>query len=521
MFLCILFFLTCVSGQGAPLSWFSFQSFSEPRMLCTAVTVNSSIVVVGGRNVNGDTINTTEIFDTVTREWTIQQPMPAPIFGSSFAITADYISLFAFGAGGDDADHSNSVFKFSPDGTWSSVTSGKPPTQSRVHVSVSALGGVIYLLGGANANTYTPIDLVESYTEGQGFTAVQTTGSGWSRFDAAACVAQDFILLVGGSLGYAQPRQWVTDVWSFSPSTNYIRAYNSRLPTPGPYPACAVVGNKAWIFSQTFAYPSPVLYFIELYLEQSHEVSSSSGLSPLRFGGGLASVGSSIYLMGGADNTTGKAVSDCQGLKVDYIPSANGLQQQYEVGLILISFTLQYSKPRPNGVDRIKFSSSMECLDIVAGVGPTPFTSFSVDFNATEPSETTYVCYNGGVCPTTPEVVPCEVENGYPGELGCTIKGCCWDMSSTGTCIQPVNESAQQPGYWVAVDGQIAPFKIIPVPTPAPPTPVPRTPAPKGEAEDVRKELQETRNEARTRERKYDIDRKHTVDKLKSTRQTD
>ena len=42
----------------------------------------------------------------------------------------------------------------------------------------------------------------------------------------------------------------------------------------------------------------------------------------------------------------------------------------------------------------------------------------------------------------------------------------------------------------------------------------------KGEAEDTRKELQETRQEARTRERKYDIDRKHTVDKLKS-RQTD
>lgn len=69
---------------------------SIPRRLPDVVSSGSKMFVVGGFNVSNQTNNVVDIYDTLTKQWTVAQ-LSQPRFGIS-AVSKDGVVLFAGGS---------------------------------------------------------------------------------------------------------------------------------------------------------------------------------------------------------------------------------------------------------------------------------------------------------------------------------------------------------------------------------------------------------------------------------------
>jgi heat shock protein HslJ/N-acetylneuraminic acid mutarotase len=126
--------------------------------------VGTKFVVAGGREGQITSITgRVDIFDTASGEWSRGADMPTPRGGTAGAVIDG--TLYVFGGEGNTAD----AFGVFPQAEAYDVANDRweqlPPMPTPRHgTGAAALGGVIYIPGGADIQAYGAVDTVESFT---------------------------------------------------------------------------------------------------------------------------------------------------------------------------------------------------------------------------------------------------------------------------------------------------------------------------------------------------------------------
>jgi N-acetylneuraminic acid mutarotase len=138
--------------------WAARADMPTPRGLFGASAVGTTIYAVGGTTIGRDKLAVVEAYDTVTDTWTRKADMPTPRNALSTAVVDG--KVYAIGGWGYDRPEGGweSIDKNLTGQDFSTVEAYDPKTDTwatradmptpRSHMTVSALGGKIYAIGG-------------------------------------------------------------------------------------------------------------------------------------------------------------------------------------------------------------------------------------------------------------------------------------------------------------------------------------------------------------------------------------
>lgn len=197
-------------------TWSIVSSLSTPRELLTAVKAGGTddhIYAIGGLDAQGNSLNTVEIYDPGTNQWSTSAATLANARAGAAAVTGSGGIIYVFGGG------SGSVETYSPGASnWNQVST--MPTARSYLSAVTAPDGTIYVLGGAASVDGAVTGMVEAY---------QPTSNSWAIVDglpsarvfAGAALGQDGnIYVVGGNDG----QNVVKTTVSITPDTFHANA---------------------------------------------------------------------------------------------------------------------------------------------------------------------------------------------------------------------------------------------------------------------------------------------------------
>ncbi|HEV8599827.1 MAG TPA: kelch repeat-containing protein, partial [Gemmatimonadales bacterium] len=161
--------------------------------------VNGILYAVGGVDGAGAT-GTVEAYDPATNTWTAKAPMPTP--RSQLAVGVVNGILYALGgfpAGGGAFNTAlNTVEAYDP--ITNSWTTKSPLPTSRASLSVGAVNGILYGVGGESGGSVT-VNVVEAYSPSTNLWTTKTPMLGGSRAFGFAAAVNGVIYVIGGNDG--------------------------------------------------------------------------------------------------------------------------------------------------------------------------------------------------------------------------------------------------------------------------------------------------------------------------------
>ena len=143
-------------------TWAEVAPMQEIRFTPTASVVKGKIYTIGGRRLENDSLQTVEAYDPATDTWQNKKDMPTGRAKLSPSTPAVNGKIYVIGGGAEELVPLRIVEEFDPaQNAWTQMAN--MPTARR-GLSVSAVRGKLYAIGGVAAAGAKPLAAVEEYT---------------------------------------------------------------------------------------------------------------------------------------------------------------------------------------------------------------------------------------------------------------------------------------------------------------------------------------------------------------------
>jgi serine/threonine protein kinase/N-acetylneuraminic acid mutarotase len=257
--------------------------------LMMASTVLDDKIWVGGGMRQGETLQTVESYDTRTRTWQTEPPLPIPLHHATAATYRGEVVVIG-GASDSIADASNKVFAFR-NGAWAEL----PAMQhARAAPAAAVVDDKLVVVGGQDdKRLVAPTEVFD----GQAWTSAPDLPT--PREHLAAVSDGDYVYTVGGRLLTADENSAAFE--RFDPEAGTWEKL-ADMPTPrGSYGAAFVDGRIVAVGGEE---PTRVLATVEMYDIANGKWTTLAPINTPVHGQVVAAVGATLYCIGGADRPT-------------------------------------------------------------------------------------------------------------------------------------------------------------------------------------------------------------------------
>ncbi len=282
---------TCAPGPG----WVPAPAVGTgPTQETAVVAVDDKLYVIGGFNAQLAVVDTLQVFDTATCEWSLGPTLPRPVHHANAAVHNGRI--YVLGAmetiNFTPVGH---VWSLAPGDTEWQVHATMPAGQQRGAGIVATIGDRIYLAGGLRGGSVAQLSAYVPATDT------------WDTTLPPLPVTRDHGCggAVGGTL-YATGGRSTNigalqgEVYAYTPGGAWeIRA---AMPTPRGGTACGVLGDRIIVVGGegNGTASSGVFPQVESYNATTNTWIQHDPMMTPRHGMGAAVIGNSLYVPGGA-----------------------------------------------------------------------------------------------------------------------------------------------------------------------------------------------------------------------------
>ena len=280
------------------------------------------LYVMGGRKYSIESMQSVEIYDTLTNTWAAGTPMPTKLDSAAIAMLDG--KIFVVGGRKEPT-------VFDPQtSTWTAVA---PMAQARHFLSAAAVGGKLYAIGGRRRTVEAVfLSTVEAFDP--------TTGA-WAavaplpapRWDAAAVVLNGKIYVTGGS----DASSYQKTVFVYDPQTDTWATAPPMLEARYGHGA-AVLGGKIYVAGGYGG--GRVLETAEAFDPQTGVWAAVAPMSTPRDRGSLSAVRGKLYMVGGRTriggepSATAEAYNPQQDDWEEVAPMAQGRRSHLAVAML-------------------------------------------------------------------------------------------------------------------------------------------------------------------------------------------
>ena len=169
--------------------------------------VNGIAYAIGGWG-NGQYLSSIEAYEPTTNTWTRKADMSTP----RGYLTASVVNGIIYVIGGYRSGPVGEVEAYNPStNTWTKKADMPTP---RYGLTSAVVNGLIYVIGGAIGSSGTePVDVLEIYDPSTDKWTKKTMPFTFAWGSGSACVIDNLIYLVEGSISYNMVYDPATDVW--------------------------------------------------------------------------------------------------------------------------------------------------------------------------------------------------------------------------------------------------------------------------------------------------------------------
>jgi N-acetylneuraminic acid mutarotase len=285
--LCALFFTltTTFVSLGAGERWVTLAPLMAPRQEVGVAELTGQIYVVGGFNSAGMTVNTVEVYDTITNTWRPAAPLPRPLdHPAAVAVAGKVYVLGGFSPG---IGATNGTFEYdSALNTWAAKA---PMPTSRGALAVAVLDNKILAVGGARGSAVSDFAIYDPATDV--WTQLPPMPTAREHLTAGA-IGGKFYAISGrsgqGNLNAVEEYDPATNTWS----------RKTPIPTPRSGIAGAVANNRLYVFGGELR--PGVFNNVESYDPATDTWATHTPMPVPRHGINAVAIGNKIFVPGGA-----------------------------------------------------------------------------------------------------------------------------------------------------------------------------------------------------------------------------
>ncbi|BDX34374.1 hypothetical protein TUM20985_49210 [Mycobacterium antarcticum] len=269
-------------------AWRSLPDAPTPRLMMAWTVLDDKIWIAGGMS-HGDMLQMVQSYDPQTRAWQAQPPLPVPLHHAT-ATTYRGEMVVIGGATDELANASNKVYALRGS-NWVELPS---LTHARAAAAAAVVGDELVVVGGQNEKELVPQTEV---FDGQSWKDVADLPT--PREHLAAVSDGTYLYTLGGRFLSADKNSAAFE--RFDPQSGQWTKLVD-MPTPrGSYGATVVDGRIVALGGEE---PTQVLATAEMYDIAEAKWISLPPLPTARHGEVVASVGNTVYCIGGADRPT-------------------------------------------------------------------------------------------------------------------------------------------------------------------------------------------------------------------------
>jgi len=275
--------------------WETLPEMPTSRTEVAVAALGNTIFVIGGFDGFGRTVNTVEVFNTETKDWSTHTPLPAKVHHAGLVVLNDKLYVVG-GFSGLNFDPIDSVWTLDKEEGWVSLKSLPKAMGAMAVVAFdTAEAGIentrIYTFGGVGKEGLS--DQVYAYNPTLNeWATMKKMPTAREHFSGIAI--EDKIYAVGGRK--KSIRKNLDDLEIFFPLKN-IWAIGPSMPTDRGGIASAAVNGKLYVFGGE----DPVGTFdvVEEYNPETKDWNTMNPMPTARHGLGAAVVDGKIYVIGG------------------------------------------------------------------------------------------------------------------------------------------------------------------------------------------------------------------------------
>ena len=269
-------------------AWRSLQDAPTPRLMMAWTVLDDKIWIAGGMS-HGDTLPIVQSYDPQTGAWQAQPPLPVPLHHAT-ATTYRGEMVVIGGASDELANASNKVYALRG-GSWVELPN---LTHARAAAAAAVVGDKLVVAGGQNEKQLVPQTEV---FDGQSWKDAADLPT--PREHLAAVSDGTYVYTVGGRFLSADKNSAAFE--RFDPQSGQWTKLVD-MPTPrGSYGATFIDGR---IVAAGGEEPTQVLATTEMYDVAEAKWISLPSMPTARHGEVVASVGNTVYSIGGANRPT-------------------------------------------------------------------------------------------------------------------------------------------------------------------------------------------------------------------------
>lgn len=298
---------------GSNVSFKTLDTLATARVNHTATLLaNGKVLVAGGSNSSGR-LNSAELFDPATGDWTTTGSMAYARTSHTATLLADGKVLVAGSYDSSSAAARSSAEVYNPaTGTW--TTTGSLITGRTFHTATLLPSGKVLVTGGYDGINVTSWNSVELYDPTTGVWSAASSFSSVPRFSHTATLLPNGRVLVAGGFYYDGPSDLfatlnVAEI--YNPATNTWTTSGNLLEHRYDHTATLLADGKVLIAGGTENYTTGV--YIGLATSEVFDpatgiwTGSGSLLDPREFHKANLLLNGKVLVIGGKDNSTGTA----------------------------------------------------------------------------------------------------------------------------------------------------------------------------------------------------------------------
>ncbi len=269
-------------------AWRSLPDAPTPRLMMAWTVLDDKIWIAGGMS-HGDTLPTVQSYDPQTGAWLAQPPLPVPLHHAT-ATTYRGEMVVIGGASDELANASNKVYALRG-GSWVELAN---LTHARAAAAAAVVGDKLVVAGGQNEKQLVPQTEV---FDGQSWKDAADLPT--PREHLAAVSDGTYAYTVGGRFLSADKNSAAFE--RFDPASGQWTTLVD-MPTPrGSYGATFIEGRIVAVGGEE---PTQVLATAEMYDIAEAQWISLPPMPTARHGEVVATVGDTVYCIGGANRPT-------------------------------------------------------------------------------------------------------------------------------------------------------------------------------------------------------------------------
>lgn len=287
-------------GTDPPGTWTAAAPLLGGERQETAVVALGGLVYVLGGFTSTGIVADVEVFDPANGTWDTAAPLPVAMHHANAAVADGKIWVTGFLTGfGFDAD--SRVFQYDPVADAWTDGAAMPLGTERGASGVAAIGDSIYVIGGLRDGAAVADVSVFSATAGTAGTWTGLTEIPAPRDHLGAGAIGGIVYAAGGRNGSIGGH--VTELLAFDPAAPGSWTARAPMPTSRGGVAASVMNGKLYVFGGegNSALPSGVFAETESYDPATDTWATLEPMLTPRHGTGAATVGSTIWIPGGAD----------------------------------------------------------------------------------------------------------------------------------------------------------------------------------------------------------------------------